>query len=82
MWNEVLRVQTKMLSDGTIPDYSVAITYARLGDTANALSHLKVSKSRHEASYISIRTDDAFLEMHQDPDFRRLVSQTGLPPLS
>lgn len=81
MWSEVLRVQTKMLAEGTIPDYSVAITYARLGDTANALSHLKVSRSRHEASYISVRTDDAFLPLHQDPDFRRLISQSGLPPL-
>ncbi len=81
MLEGMLQEQTKLSGEGEISDYALATTYGRLRDTANAMNHLQISKTRHEPEFISVGTDDAFIYLHQDPAFRDLMAKAGLPPL-
>lgn len=82
MLESILGVQKKLYSDGRMPAFFVATTCAYLGNKAEALRYLQTSDRRHESSFTSIRVHQAFRSLHDDPSFRNLVMQAGLPPLA
>ena len=81
MLENILGIQKKLNAEGRVPAFFVATTCAYLGNKAEALRYLQISKRLHEASFISIRSHQAFYSLHDDPSFRNLVLQAGLPPL-
>ena len=81
MLEHILGIQKKLDAEGRVPAFLVATTYGYLGNKAEALRYLEISERRHEASFISIRSHQAFYSLHDDPSFRNLVEQAGLPPL-
>lgn len=81
MLGNVLRVRKKLFAAGQMQAYSVATASAYLNNNSEALHYLQISDQRHEASFTSIRVDIAFAALHDDPAFRKLVVQAGLPPV-
>jgi tetratricopeptide (TPR) repeat protein len=81
MLENILGIQKKLDAEGRVPAFLVATTYGYLGNKTEALRYLEISERRHEASFISIRSHQAFYSLHDDPSFRNLVEQAGLPPL-
>ena len=71
----LLAEQLQQYEHGLISAFSVAETYALLGDQAAAGSYLKTSLQRHEAEATYINGDRAFLRLHGTPFFSRLASQ-------
>lgn len=65
-----------------MPAFSVATSYARMGDKEQALRYLRTSFRRHEVAFLAIRVHEALVNLHGDSAFRQLVAQAGLPPLS
>jgi Tfp pilus assembly protein PilF len=81
MLQSILRVQRKYFEEGNIPAFYVAESYGRLGNRAEALHYLRVSFQRHEVAFASIAVSHALEFLHNDPAFRELIDQAGLPPL-
>ncbi len=82
MMESVLQKQLDFYSAGKLPAYVVATSYARLGQTDEALRYLQIAYQRHEPTFLFIRGDGAFVAMHHNPAFRKLLAQAGFPPLS
>src|SRR5271157_4334498 len=80
MLENILGIQKKLDAEGRVPAFLVATTCGYLGNKTEALRYLEISERRHEASFISIRSHQAFYSLHDDPSFRNLVEQAGLPP--
>ena len=53
-----------------------------MGDAERALTYLRTAKERHEQSTLILRIDPAFRALHANEDFRRLVVEVGLPPVT
>ncbi len=81
MLEKILDLQKKLHADGRLPAFWVAVTCAYLGNQPEALRYLQISDRRHEAPFTSIRVHEAFFSLHDNPAFRNLVMQAGLPPL-
>jgi hypothetical protein len=47
-----------------------------------ALRYLKTAYDQHADGLFQMETDPAFHNLHNEPDFRQLVADVGLPPLS
>ncbi len=81
MLNEILQTQKAMYSDGSVSAYSLASTYARLGNKPEALKYLGISRDRHETMLMNLRSDPSMKSLYDDPSFRNLLAQIGLPPV-
>jgi tetratricopeptide (TPR) repeat protein len=82
MLQNILRVQKAYFEGGSMPAFAVAESYGRLGNKTEALRYLRTSFQRHEVALASIRISVPLALLHDDPAFRQLVVQAGLPPLS
>ena len=82
MWEEMLKAQEQLYADGKISAFLVAISAARLGHKEDAMRYLQASYQEHDPYFLAIRGDTSFNFLHDDPRFRKLVEQAGLPPLS
>jgi tetratricopeptide (TPR) repeat protein len=81
MLNEILQTQKAMYSDGSVSAYSLASTYAQLGNKPEALKYLGISRDRHETMLMNLRSDPMMKSLYGDPSFRNLLAQIGLPPV-
>ena len=81
MLNEILQTQKAMYSDGSVSAYSLASTYARLGNKPEALKYLEISRDRHETMLMNLRSDLTMKSLYGDPSFRNLLAQIALPPV-
>jgi hypothetical protein len=81
MLNEILQTQKAMYSDGSVSAYSLASTYAQLGNKPEALKYLGISRDRHETMLMNLRSDPTMKSLYGDPSFRNLLAQIGLPPV-
>jgi Tfp pilus assembly protein PilF len=79
MLRGVLHAQERFNEQGTIPAYSLAVTYARLGNKNDAMRYLKIAYDRRESSFIAITNESAFKPLHSDPQFRDLVARLNSP---
>src|ERR1019366_8285217 len=74
--------QTKLDERGLLSPYFLAATCSLLGNKQEALRYLKTAYDRHADGMAPIETDHAFDNLHNEPAFRQLLADVGLPPLS
>jgi len=72
---------TDQAANGRIDAYDLALTYCLLGDKQHTLDLLQTAVAKHEAGATSVRVEYNLRSLHDDPSFRKLVAQVGLPPL-
>jgi DNA-binding winged helix-turn-helix (wHTH) protein/tetratricopeptide (TPR) repeat protein len=78
----LLQHQLKLYERGLLSPFFVAETYSLLGNKQEALRYLKAAYDRHTDGIAQLETDPAFANLHDEPAFRQLVADVGLPPLS
>jgi tetratricopeptide (TPR) repeat protein len=74
--------QTKLYERGLLSAYFIAVTCSLQGNRQEALRYLKTAYDQHADAMYQIETDHAFDILHNEPAFRQLVADVGLPPLS
>jgi hypothetical protein len=62
--------------------YFLAVTCSLQGNKQEALRYLRTGYDRHADGLFQVETDHAFDNLHDEPAFRQLVAEVGLPPLS
>ncbi len=79
MFKAMVEAQKRLYAQGKMSAYDVALTYADLGEADDAMTWLKLSLSRHEADNIAMAVDAPLAHLRQEPRFRGLLSEAGLP---
>jgi len=80
---EALRQQqTRLYERGQASPYFLAMTCSLQGDRQASLRYLKIAYDRHEQAMTGLATNHAFDTLHDEPAFRELLAQVGLPPLN
>ena len=74
--------QTKLYDRGLLSPYFLAMTCSLQGNKQEALRYLKTAYDRHADGLFQIETDHAFDSLHDEPAFRQLLADVGLPPLA
>jgi len=82
MFLSELPLEKNLFEQGKISPYTVAQTYARLGETAQAMSWLETCYERHDEETTGIAADPTFLKLHNLPAFQQLLARIGLPPVT
>ena len=77
-----LEVQKKRYAQHRVTAFELAETEALLGDKTPALQYLRLSLAQNEAPLASARGSSYFRSLHSEPEFRQLIVDAGLPPLS
>ena len=79
---EALRLEQQKLYDrGQFSPYYLAQTYAFLGNKKEALRYLKVAYNQHSDGLAEIKSIHAFDNLHDEPAYRQLLGDLGLPPM-
>jgi hypothetical protein len=79
---EAVRLEEKELyARGQFSPYFLAETCSMLGNKQEALRYLEAIYDQHGEGLAEIETDPAFDNLHDEPAFRRLAADVGLPPL-
>ena len=81
MWSDMLKVQQALYADGREPAYDMARTCALLGRKNDALKNLQNSYEKRETDLLKLRIDPTLGGLRDEPRFREIVAQIGLPPL-
>jgi DNA-binding winged helix-turn-helix (wHTH) protein/tetratricopeptide (TPR) repeat protein len=80
---EALWLQEKKLYDrGLFSPYNLAQTCAMMGKKQDALQYLKIAYDQHADGVPQMEAGHAFDKLHDEPAFRRMLADVGLPPLS
>ena len=80
MLRAMLSTQKELYANRRIDAYDLALTYCLLGDKQHALDLLQTAVAKHEARATPVRVEYNLRSLHDDPSFRKLVAQVGLPP--
>jgi len=75
------REQKKLYDQGTFSPYILAETCSLLGNKAEALQYLRVAYGKRWDRVPEMEADPAFAGLHQEPAFRQLLHEVGLPPI-
>jgi DNA-binding winged helix-turn-helix (wHTH) protein/Tfp pilus assembly protein PilF len=78
----LLQQQTKLYQRGLLSPYFLAVTCSLQGNKPEALRYLKTAYDQHADGVAELETDRAFDNLHNEPAFRQLLADVGLPPLS
>ena len=62
--------------------FGVAIVYGRLQQRDEAMKYLELARQHHDIGLTDIEYAPELRWLHPDPEFRKLVADTGMPPLS
>jgi serine/threonine-protein kinase len=77
----MLAEQKRLEAAGSPDLWNLARTYALLGNSTEAEGYLRVALDKRDQNIVGIRIEPAFRSLHDDPRFKRLVADVGLPPL-
>ena len=77
-----LKVEQKQYQRRQMSPFVVAVTCARLGQRQEALRYLQAAYQEHDPTFLSIRVNQALAPLHDDPAYRKLLAESGLPPVS
>jgi tetratricopeptide (TPR) repeat protein len=77
-----LAMQKKRYALHRVTAYELAETEALLGDKTAALQYLRLSLAQNEARLAEVRACVYFRSLYQEPEFRQLVLDAGLPALT
>ncbi len=61
-----------------VPPSKLATAYLGLGDREKALERLWLALDQHDDRLVYLALDVHFLELHEDPEFRRIAEQAGV----
>ena len=75
----LLRQQVKTYENGLTSPYYLAVTCSLLGDKREALRYLKIAYDQHEETMTAMAANRAFDRLHDEPEFRELLAEVGLP---
>ncbi|MGD0213015.1 MAG: winged helix-turn-helix domain-containing protein [Terriglobales bacterium] len=78
----LLRQQQELYDHGQLSPYNLAETYSVLERRQEALQYLRRAYDLHADGMFSIEIDRAFDKLHDEPAFRRILADVGLPPLN
>ncbi|MGB9236755.1 MAG: winged helix-turn-helix domain-containing protein [Terriglobales bacterium] len=80
---ETLGAEQKKLYDrGLLSPFLLAMTYSILDDKPEALHYLKIAYEQRVDGVIEIESDRTFDNLANEPAFRKILADAGLPPLS
>jgi eukaryotic-like serine/threonine-protein kinase len=74
-----LEIKQKRRKAGYYSAYSIAATYAELGDKEEAFRWLNTAYQEHDTLLVSLKTSDSFDSIRSDPRFAELARKVGLP---
>jgi tetratricopeptide (TPR) repeat protein len=80
MLQSTLQEQKKYYAEGRISAYRLAQTYSLLGRQHEAIAYLRIAHDRRDSALSGLLVDFSIMKLHDDPAYRELVSQLGLPP--
>jgi hypothetical protein len=72
--------QTLLYERGLQSPYFLAVTCSLQGNKQEALRYLKIAYDQHDDSVPGMATQHAFDNLHNEPAFRRMLADVGLPP--
>ncbi len=75
MLEATLQVQNSFYKDGSVPAYSLALTYARLGRKQDALRYLKIACDTRESAVLALPNQPNFDGLHDEPRYKELVAR-------
>ena len=78
----ILKEQQAQYANGRIRAYYLAQTSALLGNRKQALDDLQNSYLKRDPDLARLRIDPLLSSLHDEPRFREMLGQIGLPPLS
>jgi tetratricopeptide (TPR) repeat protein len=81
MLESILREQKKYYAEGRMSAYRLAQTSSMLGRQREAIAYLRIAHDRRDSALSGLLVDFSILKLHDDPAYRELVSQLGLPPV-
>jgi tetratricopeptide (TPR) repeat protein len=81
MLNAMLKEQISLHEKGQESSYSLAGTYAALGQKKEALDNLENSYQKREPEVVSIRIDPWLDNLHDEARYRGILAKIGLPPV-
>jgi tetratricopeptide (TPR) repeat protein len=81
MLNAILKEQRRLHAAGQESACNLARTCALLGKKQEALDFLQSSNLKHEDDLLRIRIDPTLSSLHDEPRFRMILAQLGLPAL-
>jgi DNA-binding winged helix-turn-helix (wHTH) protein/tetratricopeptide (TPR) repeat protein len=80
---EALLLQEKKLYDrGLFSPFDLAQTCALMGKKREALQYLKIAYDQHADGVSQMEAGHGFDKLHDEPAFRRMLADVGLPPLN
>jgi tetratricopeptide (TPR) repeat protein len=83
-WKGYLRKQIELMKaeagKRSLPTYSMARLYARLGDNNQALEWLQKAYDKHSDYLVLLKVDPMFDETRRDPRFAELMRKVGFAP--
>ncbi|MGA9565707.1 MAG: tetratricopeptide repeat protein [Candidatus Korobacteraceae bacterium] len=82
MLESMLGVEKTEYAEGRIPAFRLAETSSLMGQRREALSYLQVSRERRESALSMVLVDPPLKTLRDDPSYRELVIQVGLPQLA
>lgn len=77
MLRGTLRAQKELNNNGIVSAYSLAVTYARLGEKQNSLQCLRDSYDKHDSSLLFLAIEPAFDSLTHDPEFIDLEARVS-----
>jgi tetratricopeptide (TPR) repeat protein len=77
----MLKEQQNLYDIGQEQAYNVAVTSALLGRKQEALDELQSAYLKREPDFLRVRIDPLLSSLHDEPRFREMLAQIGLPPL-
>jgi hypothetical protein len=78
----MLAAEKAVYAGGHITAFRLAETSSLMGNRREALSYLQVSHERRESALTELLVDPPFVSLHDDPSYRELIMQVGLPQLA
>jgi Tfp pilus assembly protein PilF len=81
MWSEILQEQQRLHANGKETAYNLARTCASLGRKQESLDYLQAAYQQREPELVTMRVDWQLSRLDDEPRFRELLAQVGLPPL-
>jgi len=80
MLEATLDAQDSFYVQGTLPAYSLALTYARLERTQDSLRYLETALRKRESALLALGNEEAFDYLHADPQYIDLMKRVHSSP--
>jgi hypothetical protein len=79
MLESILRDEKRFYAEGRVSAYRLARTYSFLGHQSEAIAYLHIAHDRRDSALSGLLLDFPSLKAHDDPSYRELIAQVGLP---